>query len=328
MSVSGHGYVLSVPSFVACRVQGNFSMSGTSLFEVPQQVALALSLASTATGADFDYLMKTAARESSFRPAAVARTSSARGLFQFIKGTWLRTLKEEGGKYGMQHLADQIFRTRSGRYYVPDHVARRKILKLRHDPKISALMAGAFTRSNSEMLAQQIGRPPTGGELYLAHFLGASDAVRMIKLKKSNPHWRADRAFPQAARANRSIFYDRKRARGVREVYNKLVRTYRQAGNLKNSSWSTHIVTVDAKAIKRARVLALRKRAAEKRAAAHAALPLPVMKPAAGSVRSVPGIQVADTGGGLDPIGALLRGSVLFLQGETKASGATLLTLN
>lgn len=296
-------------------------MSGSSLFEIPQQVAVALTLASNATGADFDYLMKTAARESNFRPAAVARTSSARGLFQFIEETWLRTLKEEGGNYGMQELADQIFRTRSGRYYVPNRNARRKILKLRHDPNISAIMAGAFTRSNSQMLSQRIGRPPSGGELYLAHFLGATDAIRMIKLKKSNPHWRADRAFPRAAKANRSIFYDRKRARGVREVYNKLVRKYRQAGNLKNSSWSTHIVTVDKKSLKR------RKLASKRRAPTHA-VPIPGLKRVAMAKLVAPAVQVANVGGILDPIGALLRGSVVFLPGEKKSSGTTLLTLN
>lgn len=302
-------------------------MSSTSLFEVPQQVALALTLASNATGADFDYLMKTAARESSFRPAAVARTSSARGLFQFIEGTWLRTLKTEGGKYGLQGLADQIFKTRSGRYYVPDRSARRKILKLRHDPNVSALMAGAFTRANSDMIAQRIGRPPTGGELYLAHFLGASDAVRMIKLLKKNPHWRADRAFPQAARANRPIFYDRRRARSVREVYRKLVRSYKKSGSAKNGSWSTHIVTVDPKTLKMRSSLNGKKSRNAGLAVRKTNVPLPVLKPAA-KPAPVSAVRVADTGGVFDPIGALLRGSVVLIQGQSTSDGATLLTLN
>ncbi|MEL6423396.1 MAG: transglycosylase SLT domain-containing protein [Pseudomonadota bacterium] len=220
-------------------------MSGSSLLEVPQQIALALTLASNVTGADFDYLAKTAARESSFRPAAASRTSSARGLFQFIDSTWLRTLKEEGGKYGLADLAKQIEKRPGGRYVVRDRAERRRIMKLRNNPTIAALMAGAFTRGNAEFLSEQLGRKPSGGELYIAHFLGASDAVRMIRLKRSSPHAPAVGHFARAARANRSIFYDGRRARSVREVYRRLVRIHARSGNVASKGWSTHVVRVD-----------------------------------------------------------------------------------
>ncbi|MGI9407552.1 MAG: lytic transglycosylase domain-containing protein [Hyphomicrobiaceae bacterium] len=286
-------------------------MAGNGLFEVPQQVALALTLASNATGADFDYLMKTAARESNFRPAAVARTSSARGLFQFIEETWLHTIKEDGAKYGLEDLSEKIFRTRSGRYYVPDEKSRRKILKLRYDAKVSSLMAGAYTRRNEETVAKRIGRKPTGGELYLAHFLGASDAIRMIQLRRSNPGLRADRAFPRAARANRTIFYDLKRPRSVREVYWKLVRKYNRTGRGRNaSSWSTHVVRVDAKALAR-RAKYIRSRSA----APKGAVPLPQLKLARNVVAvpvepAAPVVQAQ-----MAPVGSWLRGSLDLLTG-------------
>jgi len=44
-------------------------------------VEAAIRRASTATGVDFDFLMKTARRESAMNPSAQARTSSAAGLF-------------------------------------------------------------------------------------------------------------------------------------------------------------------------------------------------------------------------------------------------------
>ena len=47
-------------------------------------VEAAIRRASRATGVDFDFLMKTARRESAMNPAAQARTSSAAGLFQFV----------------------------------------------------------------------------------------------------------------------------------------------------------------------------------------------------------------------------------------------------
>ena len=52
------------------------------------------------TGADFKYLLATAQVESNLNPNAGAATSSARGLFQFIEQTWLRTLKEQGPALG------------------------------------------------------------------------------------------------------------------------------------------------------------------------------------------------------------------------------------
>ncbi len=47
------------------------------------EVMTALRTASRSTGVDFDYLVKTAQRESNFDPSAKAPTSSATGLFQF-----------------------------------------------------------------------------------------------------------------------------------------------------------------------------------------------------------------------------------------------------
>ncbi len=84
-------------------------MPHAALADMPAQVALALSLASASTGTDYGYLVKTAAvRESSFRPRPEAPTSSAEGLFQFIEETWIRTIKDEGERYGLKEHADKI----------------------------------------------------------------------------------------------------------------------------------------------------------------------------------------------------------------------------
>src|SRR5690606_7637021 len=56
----------------------------------------AIRRAARAVGVDFDFLMRTARRESALDPRARARTSSAAGLFQFIEQTWLATLHRHG----------------------------------------------------------------------------------------------------------------------------------------------------------------------------------------------------------------------------------------
>jgi hypothetical protein len=169
----------------------------------------AIRQASQATGTSFNYLLATAQVESGLDPRAGASTSSARGLFQFIEQTWLGTIKQSGAALGYGRYADAITKTASGDYQVSDPAMRQEILKLRNDPTANAVMAGAFTAENAQYLSDKLGRQPSEGELYIAHFLGAGGAARLITLAASNPTAKATDYFPGAAKANSSIFYDR-----------------------------------------------------------------------------------------------------------------------
>ncbi|ARQ01267.1 transglycosylase SLT domain-containing protein [Pseudorhodoplanes sinuspersici] len=187
----------------------------------------AIRQASQVTGARFSYLLATAKVESNLNPNAAAKTSSAGGLFQFIDRTWLGTLKEAGPYLGYDRYADAITRTDDGRYIVNDPSMRREIMALRQDPTANALMAGVFTNSNAKQLTNNLGRAPTDGELYVAHFMGATGASRLIGMSESNPSGKAADAFPVAARANRSIFFDQSgRARSFAEVARNLTNRY------------------------------------------------------------------------------------------------------
>ncbi len=171
----------------------------------PRQV---IAQAAQSTGADFDFLVRTAARESNFDPSAKAQTSSAAGLFQFIEQTWLAMVDRHGAKHGLQAEADLIQRGADGRFTVSDPEARERILDLRFDPEKASVMAGELASDNAALLRREIGREPTSGELYAAHFLGARGAGELITLASSRPQARADQAFPQAAAANRPVFYN------------------------------------------------------------------------------------------------------------------------
>ena len=185
-------------------------------------VKSAVKRASRETGVDFDYLMKTAERESSLNPKAKARTSSASGLFQFIEQTWLGVLKKEGAEHGLGEISNQIKQTRSGKYVVPDQAVRKKILDLRYDPQVSATMAGALTRQNGEILSRGLGRQPNEAELYMAHFMGGEGALRFIQLAQTQPNAKASKFFPAEARANKPIFYAGKTPRTMSQVYQAL----------------------------------------------------------------------------------------------------------
>ncbi len=171
------------------------------------------------TGTGFDYLLATAQRESALDPGARARASSASGLFQFIEQTWLGLVKSDGPRLGLGAQASAIQTRADGTHVVSDPAARQAILNLREDPKVASVMAGAFTQKNREALTQELGRAPSAGDLYVAHFLGARGAAQLIETAQRSPSRPAARDFPEAAAANRGIFFDSSgRARGAAEV--------------------------------------------------------------------------------------------------------------
>lgn len=196
------------------------------------RIAGSIKQAASTTGTSFEYLLATAKMESNFNPTASASTSSARGLYQFIDQTWLGTVKEAGVQLGYGKYADAITKTASGSYSVSDSAARTAIMKLRDDPDAASSMAAVLAQSNSFKLTGKIGRRPTDGELYMAHFMGVGGAARLISSAEDNPNASAARLFPNAAAANRSIFFDRSgHARSVSEVYSELTSRYASAAN-------------------------------------------------------------------------------------------------
>ena len=196
------------------------------------RVAGAIKQAASSTGVSFEYMLATAKMESDFNPAAGASTSSAHGLYQFIEQTWLGTVKEAGGQIGYGQYADAITKSSSGDYRVADPSMRRSIMKLRDDPVASSAMAAILTQSNSFQLTGKIGRRPTDAELYMAHFLGTGGAAKLITSAEDKPQASAVRMFPNAAAANRSIFYDRAgKGRSVSDVYSVLSTRYASAVN-------------------------------------------------------------------------------------------------
>ncbi|MEH6665532.1 MAG: transglycosylase SLT domain-containing protein [Brevundimonas sp.] len=187
-------------------------------------VEAAIRRASRATGVDFDFLMRTARRESALNPQAQARTSTAAGLFQFIEQTWLSTLKQNGHRHGYGQYADLIHRGSDGRWRVQGS-ARNVVMDLRFDAHAASVMAAELTASNAAYLRGRTGREPGGGDLYAAHFLGPAGAATLMEAMVSRPGASAAALFPQAAAANRSIFYRNGRPATVAEVHANLQRT-------------------------------------------------------------------------------------------------------
>jgi hypothetical protein len=144
-------------------------------------IAKALGLSeSVAPASDIpdDYWPMLSKIESGDRPYIKAGSSSASGLYQFIRGTWIG----EGGKWG----SDMSQAFGGLRPPVEEQLARAK----------------TFTEKNAAILRQK-GIPINKASLYAAHFFGAGMAARVIG---ADINERADViAGAAATNANRSI---------------------------------------------------------------------------------------------------------------------------
>ncbi len=170
-----------------------------------ENVWRAIAHATDVVGVDAAYMTAVAARESGFDPVVRAEGTTATGLYQFTEDTWLRALKIFGVRHGLTELAQQITIDEYGGVSVRAG-ARAKLLQLRNDPKLSALMAAELARDNKARLERLLGRDVSPAETYLAHFLGVGQAARIIAAAHSKPHVSGARLLPAAARSNPAVF--------------------------------------------------------------------------------------------------------------------------
>lgn len=138
--------------------------------------------------------------ESGMNPNAKSGTSSAAGLFQFVDGT-------------------------AAQYH----------LRNKFDPEANADAGARLTADNIAGLKRDLGRDPTPGEVYIAHFGGYGVAE---KLAKASPDTPTSAIFsPQAIAANRSILAG-KTAGEVRDwADGKMATAMHQAGAGENPDW-------------------------------------------------------------------------------------------
>jgi hypothetical protein len=194
---------------------------------IPRYLVETILRAAEVTGVDPVYMLALADKESSFSPNVKAGTSSAEGLFQFISRTWLMMLKEHGPRHGMRAHAAAI-EIVDGNPVVADEPTRDKILALRRDPYLSAVMAAEMLKSDRVRIEQLIGRGLNRSEYYLAHFFGVESAGRFMKLVADTPEHPAAKVFPAAAKANKTLFFKREGRKtkklSVAEVYAKIDR--------------------------------------------------------------------------------------------------------
>lgn len=207
----------------------------TQIFDNPrfENLQRALSNAAQKTGVSFDFLVKTAVRESGMQASAQAKTSSAAGLFQFVEQTWLGMVSRYGAKHGLANESAQIQQSNNGRFSIKDAAARNRVLGLRYDPAASAAMAAELTAENRNSLQAKLGRAPSETELYTAHFMGAGKAAALVLAAEASPQKSAVALFAKEAAANKNIFYKPDGvAKTVKEVVDELGRLHQKPAEI------------------------------------------------------------------------------------------------
>lgn len=162
----------------------------------------AIKEASRRTGVGEDILNAIAYKESGFREVASPGTSSAQGLFQFIRSTWASVLKRHGPKYGVSDRAS------------------------RNDPLASAIMAGAYLKHDIYPSISRVRPNPSATDLYMGHFMGPGGGAKFLRGLDRHPNRYAYLDFAEAAQSNPWVYYHdfrkigRSRPKTYAQIYN------------------------------------------------------------------------------------------------------------
>lgn len=182
-------------------------------------VIRAVCSASRKAQSDPYLLLAIAWQESRFDPAARNRHSSARGLLQFTNATWLAVIRDFGARYGLADLAASIRSDDEGRLVVESRALRKRILALRDDPEIEAIMAAEWLGQEKVALESDMHRSATPADLYLLHLLGPGGARLFLRSLARSPAIPSIDVVGHAAAVNRSLFVRHGRWLTVAESY-------------------------------------------------------------------------------------------------------------
>lgn len=198
----------------------------SSLFDIPAQLAMLLSLAATTAGHEPGSVIAKSPADA----GAIATVEPLEGVMRYNERTWLRALHENGA--AAQGLSSRVFVTSGGRYYIPTPAERRRILDARNDPEVARRVARAAAEHNGAIMRGAIGREPTAGDLYIAHVFGAQAAIALLRAAATTPDEELKSRFPAMAAAAPELYRLPGKPVTVGQFYRKLAASLREPPRL------------------------------------------------------------------------------------------------
>lgn len=167
--------------------------------EISANVLSAIREGARVGGVDLGYMLAKAGAESSFDPNIGARTSSAKGLYQFTRSTWAGMVERYGAQYNIG-IGD-IYNARA-----------------------NAIMGGLFAAENKRRL-EAAGFQASPRNLYITHFLGPTGGPNFLRSSRNRPNDSIRNHVSESAfNANRGLFVKNGRTLTVQEFMNEIDR--------------------------------------------------------------------------------------------------------
>jgi hypothetical protein len=183
IQLSSEGYSLSeIESMMAANsMRPSGALLESDLVGTVEQPATSeVSTARLSEETPTDHYLKTVAElESGNNPNARASTSSASGTYQITDKTWEDAVSQMGKDWT---IGDKN-----------DTAKQEEVVNYLYDQQ-------------REALERELGRKTTEQEMYMAHFLGQADAIKLLTEAVKNPQTNASELLPSAAESNPAIF--------------------------------------------------------------------------------------------------------------------------
>jgi hypothetical protein len=186
---------------------------------------------------DAGMLQRIAERESRLNPTARSRSSSATGLMQFTRDTWLEVVRDFGPRHGLASEAAALQTDREGQISTAQPQTLRRILLLRENARYSAILAAERLRAARPGLEQFAGRAATPADLYLVHLLGHTGARRFLAALRDTPQRSSFAVLGDPARANAGVFERGGTSLPVARAYAELGRMFEGPVQMAASGW-------------------------------------------------------------------------------------------
>lgn len=210
------------PSQMRARMEQTSQQKDTTADgALPPTLAVAVNKAAADYGISASYLDSTIMREfggelAKPNPDFGARNpepgATSTGVMQFTDGTFKKLVQDPA-------VASALGVTKD--------MTEEQVLALRSNPE-KAIVAGAIlAKQNKAYMEQNIGRPVSDVELYMAHFLGAPEATRFLKTMEADGNVDAATAFPDAAKMNANVFKSKDgKPLTLAQVYDNISRSF------------------------------------------------------------------------------------------------------